>query len=72
MQRKNALVFGAAALLAAATTAQLFAQDLHPSRRKSPVGTVRAHIDDAYVLIAYGQPYKRDREHIFGTKQKDA
>ena len=69
--RKSSLVFGAAALLVAATAAQVFAQDLHPSRRKSPLGTASAHIDDAYVLVAYGQPYKRDRDNIFGTKDKE-
>jgi len=71
-QRKSALVFGAAVLLVAATTTQLLAQDLHPSRRKSPLGTASAHVGDGYVLVAYGQPYKRDRDNIFGTKESGA
>jgi hypothetical protein len=70
--RKSALVLGAAALLAAATAATAVAQDLHPSRRKSPLGSASAHVGDAYVLVAYGQPYKRDRDNIFGTKEKEA
>ena len=71
-QRKSALVFGVAALLVTATAATLVAQDLHPSRRKSPLGSASTHLDDAYVLVAYGQPYKRDRDNIFGTKEKEA
>ena len=43
------------------------AQDLHPSRRKSPVGIAQTFVGDAYVKITYGRPYKRDRDNIFGT-----
>jgi hypothetical protein len=67
-RRGFALALAAAAALAVA----LPAQDLHPSRRKSPIGTASAQIGDAYVLVAYGQPYKRDRENIFGTKESGA
>lgn len=41
------------------------AQDLHPSRRLSPVGIARTHIGDTYVKVTYGRPYMRDRA-IFG------
>lgn len=42
------------------------AQDLHPSRRLSPLGMARAFVGDAYVKVTFGQPYKRDRDNIFG------
>ena len=42
------------------------AQDLHPSRRLSPIGIARTHIGDTYVKVTYGQPYIRGRE-IFGA-----
>lgn len=42
------------------------AQDLHPSRRLSPIGIARDHVGDTYVKITYGRPYVRGRE-IFGT-----
>lgn len=44
----------------------LAAQDLHPSRRLSPVGIARTHIGDTYVKINYGRPYTRGRQ-IFGA-----
>ncbi len=43
------------------------AQDLHPSRRTSPVGIAQTHVGDAYLKITYGRPYKRDRDNIFGA-----
>lgn len=46
------------------------AQDLHPSRRPSPVGIARTHIGDAYVKVTYGRPYMRGRE-IFGENTSD-
>jgi hypothetical protein len=42
------------------------AQDLHPSRRPSPIGIARTHIGETYVKITYGRPYMRDRS-IFGA-----
>ncbi len=41
------------------------AQDLHPSRRPSPIGIAKTHIGDTYVKVTYGRPYMRDRQ-IFG------
>ena len=48
------------------------AQDLHPSRRKSPMGMARVVLGDAYVRVVYNRPYKRDRDNIFGTKESGA
>lgn len=42
------------------------AQDLHPSRRLSPIGIAKTHIGDTYVKVTYGRPYVRDRV-IFGA-----
>lgn len=42
------------------------AQDLHSSRRLSPIGIARTHIGDTYVKVTYGRPYIRGRE-IFGA-----
>lgn len=42
------------------------AQDLHPSRRPSPIGIASTFIDGTYVKVTYGRPYVRDRE-IFGA-----
>jgi hypothetical protein len=50
----------------------LLAQDLHPSRRPSPVGWSRIALGDTYISIVYGQPYKRGRNNIFGTKESGA
>jgi hypothetical protein len=55
-----------------AIAAPLFGQDLHPSRRKSPLGSASTQVGGAYVLVVYGQPYKRDRDNIFGTKESGA
>jgi len=54
---------GSAAL---ATASPVTAQDLHPSRRPSPVGIAKTHIGDTYVKVTYGRPYMRGRS-IFGT-----
>ncbi len=40
-------------------------QDLHPSRRLSPMGMAKMHLGDTYVKVTYGRPYIRDRD-IFG------
>lgn len=39
------------------------AQPSHP--RQSPIDLTRTTIDDTYIKVVYGKPYKRDRE-IFG------
>jgi hypothetical protein len=48
------------------------AQDLHPSRRPSPMGMARINLDDAYVRVVYSRPYLRGRDNIFGTKESEA
>jgi hypothetical protein len=63
-----------AAALAAAFIAPLVAgaQDLHPSRRPSPLGISRITLGDAHVRVIYGRPYKRGRTNVFGTKDSGA
>lgn len=58
-----ALAALAAGLLFAAEVAS--AQDLHSSRRLSPVGIAKTFIGDTYVKVTYGRPYVRGRV-IFG------
>ena len=41
------------------------AQDLHPSRRPSPVGISKTFMGDTYVKVTYGRPYVRGRD-VFG------
>lgn len=48
----------------------VFSQDLHPSRRPSPIGIAKTHIGDTYVKVTYGRPYVRGRD-IFGTSTDD-
>jgi hypothetical protein len=64
------------ALLAAAALVipdLVAAQDLHPSRRASPMGMARITLDDGtYVRVVYSRPYKRDRDNIFGTAESEA
>src|SRR5690606_22950810 len=62
----------AALALALAAPLALTAQDLHPSRRPSPLGIARTTLGDAYVRVIYGRPYKRGRNNIFGTKASGA
>jgi hypothetical protein len=50
----------------------LTAQDLHPSRRPSPMGVARITLDDTYVKVVYSRPYKRERDNIFGTEESGA
>ena len=45
----------------------LLAQDLHPSRRASPLGMARGFSGDTYVKVTYGRPYKRGRDNIIGA-----
>ncbi len=67
-----ALATAALALGAALAPVAASAQDLHPSRRPSPLGLARTTIGDAYVKVHYSRPYKRDRDNIFGTKESGA
>lgn len=66
--RLTAAIAATIALLIAADIAA--AQDLHPSRRPSPVGIARTEIGDAYVKVTYGRPYMRNRK-IFGKNTDD-
>lgn len=67
---RTALVMAALATLG--TTIPAAAQDLHPSRRSSPMGMARITVDDTYIRVVYSRPYKRGRENIFGTEQSGA
>ena len=64
MIRKTPILIVAVLCFAAVDLAR--AQDLHPSRRPSPIGIARTHIGDTYVKVTYGRPYVRDRQ-VFGT-----
>ena len=46
------------------------AQDLHPSRRLSPLGMARNFVGDVYVKVTFSQPYKRDRDNIIGEGEE--
>lgn len=72
--RHRALVVVTAAAAAVSLLAPSFAsaQDLHPSRRKSPMGMARVTVGDAYVRVVYSRPYQRDRDNVFGTKESGA
>jgi hypothetical protein len=48
-----------------ATADAVSAQDLHPSRRPSPVGIAKTFVGDVYVKVTYGRPYMRGRP-VFG------
>jgi hypothetical protein len=48
------------------------AQDLHPSRRPSPMAMARTDVGDAHVFVVYNRPYKRGRDNIFGTEESEA
>lgn len=63
-----ALALAAAVLLPTLAAAQ----DLHPSRRPSPMGLARINLGDAYISVTYSRPYKRGRDNIFGTKESGA
>ena len=68
--RRRIFVAALAALLVTPLVA--ISQDLHPSRRPSPLGWSRIAIGDAYVSVVYGRPYKRGRNNVFGTKESGA
>lgn len=57
-----------AVVLSAAPAA---AQDLHPSRRPSPIGIAKTFLGDTYVKVTYGRPYMRGRA-IFGPAGEEA
>lgn len=62
-------------LALAATTLTVLpasAQDLHPSRRPSPMGMARVTLGDTYVRVVYSRPYQRGRDNIFGTEDSGA
>lgn len=61
-----------AALAAVVLPEIVAAQDLHPSRRPSPMGMARTLVDDAYVRVVYSRPYLRGRDNVFGTAESDA
>lgn len=67
--------FGLGLLLAGLTATALSAvpadaQDLHPSRRASPIGIAKTFVGDTYVKVTYGRPYMRGRA-IFGFAGED-
>ncbi len=62
----------AATLVAVELAPPAAAQDLHPSRRPSPMGMARTTVDDTYIRVVYSRPYKRGRDNIFGTKESEA
>ncbi len=64
MIRKTSIMI--MAVLCFATTDMVLAQDLHPSRRPSPIGIAKTYIGDTYVKVTYGRPYMRNRQ-IFGV-----
>jgi len=62
------LAAGLAIVAVSLAAQEATAQDLHPSRRPSPVGIAKINLGDTYVKITYGRPYMRGRE-IFGTSE---
>jgi Protein of unknown function (DUF2911) len=60
------------ATLAACLPGLAAAQDLHPSRRPSPMGMARTTLGDTYVRVVYSRPYQRGRDNIFGTEESGA
>ncbi|MDX1644752.1 MAG: DUF2911 domain-containing protein [Thermoanaerobaculia bacterium] len=70
--RFTLLTLGAVAAFGLAPIAEAFAQDLHPSRRPSPMGMARITLDDTYVRVVYSRPYERGRDNIFGTEESGA
>lgn len=62
----------AAAMLPLTGAPDAEAQDLHPTRRPSPMGMARTHLGDAYLRVVYSRPYLRGRENIFGSEESEA
>jgi hypothetical protein len=74
-RRPRGPVLGAALCALAAVTllpALAAAQDLHPSRRPSPMGMARILLGDAYLRVVYSRPYERERPVIFGKEEDGA
>lgn len=69
--RKIAMAVTTLALLATLAPVAS-AQDLHPTRRPSPMGMARTHLGDTYVRVVYSRPYQRGRDNIFGTAESEA
>ena len=67
-----ALGSGLLCLAALGVIAPLSAQDLHPSRRPSPMGMARTMVGDTYIRVVYSRPYERGRDNIFGTGESGA
>lgn len=72
MKRTFGFVVLGLALAALILPLEVFAQDLHPTRRPSPMGMARINVDDTYVSVVYSRPYKRGRDNIFGTEESGA
>jgi hypothetical protein len=71
--RSKKIVMAVTTLALLATLAPVAgAQDLHPSRRPSPMGMARTHLGDTYVRVVYSRPYQRGRDNIFGTADSGA
>jgi hypothetical protein len=69
--RQKATILLLLALATGLVTAAV-GQDLHPSRRPSPMGMARITVDDTYIRVVYSRPYKRGRDNIFGTEESEA
>lgn len=73
MKRILSLAVVAGTVLGLGLSGLLVAQDLHPSRRPSPMGMARVTLDDGtYVRVVYSRPYQRGRDNIFGTEESGA
>ena len=72
MYRMVSIVFLIVLLAVSGLAAPTAAQDLHQSRRPSPMGMARTTVDDTYIRVVYSRPYKRGRENIFGTQESEA
>jgi len=70
--RQLAVAIAVVALAVTTLAPVLVAQDLHPSRRPSPMGMARTSLGDTYVSVVYSRPYKRGRDNIFGTEESGA
>lgn len=73
MKKRSAIV-GTVVLLAAALLLPMLAvaQDLHPSRRPSPMALERITVGDTHMFVVYSRPYQRGRDNIFGTAESEA
>lgn len=72
MTRSSFVLTAVAAAAALLLPAAASGQDLHPSRRPSPMGMARITLGDAYVRVVYSRPYKRGRDNIFGSEESGA